>query len=270
MTEPATYIHGHHDSVLRSHRWRTVDNSAAYLRPHLRPGILLLDVGCGPGTITAELADLVAPGEVTGIDRAGDVLDEARAAVAGRTNATIAEGDVMALAAPDDSYDVVHAHQVLQHLPDPVGALREVARVCRPDGLIAIRDVVYESMTWFPESPGIARWLELYLAVARSTGGAPDAGRRLRSWVREAGCTEVGSGGDAWVYTTEEDRRWWGSLWADRVVDSSFATEALRLGLADPAELQELSATWRDWAAEPDGWFAMLHGWILARPAASV
>ena len=266
MTEPATYIHGHHDSVLRSHRWRTVENSAAYLAPRLRPGILLLDVGCGPGTITAELADLVAPGEVTGIDRAGGVLDEARAAMGDRVNVTIMEDDVMALSAPDDHFDVVHAHQVFQHLPDPVGALREVARVCRADGLIALRDVVYESMTWFPESPGLTRWLELYLEVARSTGGSPDAGRRLRSWVREAGCTEVDAGADTWAYTSEADRQWWGSLWADRVVSSSFATEALRLGLADRSELDELSVAWREWAEAEDGWFAMLHGWILARP----
>ena len=58
------YSHGHHESVLRSHRWRTAENSAGYLLPHLAPGQRLLDVGCGPGTITLDLAPLVAPGEV--------------------------------------------------------------------------------------------------------------------------------------------------------------------------------------------------------------
>ena len=52
----AQYTHGHHESVLRSHRWRTAENSAAYLLPHLGPARTLLDVGCGPGTITADLA----------------------------------------------------------------------------------------------------------------------------------------------------------------------------------------------------------------------
>jgi cyclopropane fatty-acyl-phospholipid synthase-like methyltransferase len=51
-----TYTHGHHDSVLRSHRWRTAETSAGYLLPYLRPGMRLLDVGCGPGTITIDLA----------------------------------------------------------------------------------------------------------------------------------------------------------------------------------------------------------------------
>jgi len=68
------YTHGHHDSVLQSHRWRTAANSAGYLLPHLHPGDTLLDVGCGPGTITADLAAAVAPGRVVAIDRSADVL----------------------------------------------------------------------------------------------------------------------------------------------------------------------------------------------------
>ena len=56
------YTHGHHESVLRSHRWRTLENSAAYLLPHLSPDFQVLDVGCGPGTITADLASRVTPG----------------------------------------------------------------------------------------------------------------------------------------------------------------------------------------------------------------
>jgi 2-polyprenyl-3-methyl-5-hydroxy-6-metoxy-1,4-benzoquinol methylase len=74
-----TYTHGHHDSVLRSHRWRTVGNSAAYLIPYLRSGQQVLDIGCGPGTITTDLARRVAPGSVVGIDNDPTPLEEARA-----------------------------------------------------------------------------------------------------------------------------------------------------------------------------------------------
>src|ERR1700754_1134326 len=141
------YTHGHHESVLRSHRWRTADNSAAYLLPDLGPDTRLLDVGCGPGTITADLAARV--GQVTAAENAPAALDAARAEVArqGRTNVEFAVEDVHALSFADDTFDVVHAHQVLQHVVDPVTALREMARVCRPGGVVAARDSDYAAFT---------------------------------------------------------------------------------------------------------------------------
>src|SRR4051794_4046759 len=139
-----TYTHGHADAVLRSHRWRTAENSAAYLLPHLRPGLSLLDVGCGPGSLTADLAVRVAPGRVVALDSAATPLDEARAAAAAAgVDVDVRVGDAYAIDLPDDSVDVVHAHQVLQHVTDPVAVLREMARVCRPGGVVAARDADY-------------------------------------------------------------------------------------------------------------------------------
>src|SRR5206468_11806931 len=136
-----------------------------------------------PGTITVDLAERVAPGRVTGLDVSADPLDEARGLAQARGVAVSFEvGDVYALEAPDDSFDVVHAHQVLQHLSDPVAALREMARVCRPGGLVAVRDVDYATFTWFPGDRGLDRWLSVYFGVARRYVAEPVAGRRLLSW----------------------------------------------------------------------------------------
>src|SRR5439155_11699417 len=170
-----TYTHGHHESVLRAHRWRTAHNSAAYLMPHLRPGMSLLDIGCGPGTITADLAALVAPGRVTAVELTAGALDLARAEIASRrlANVDFAVSDVHALDFPDATFDVVHAHQVLQHVADPVAALRELRRVCAPGGIVAARDSDYAAFTWYPALPELDEWLALYRTVARANGGEP-------------------------------------------------------------------------------------------------
>src|SRR3954462_5282379 len=106
------YTHGHQDAVLRSHRWRTAENSASYLLPALEPGMDVLDVGCGPGTLTVDLARRVAPGRVVGVDVSAAVIEDARAhaADAGVTNVSFEAGDFRTR--EDGDFDVVHAHQV--------------------------------------------------------------------------------------------------------------------------------------------------------------
>lgn len=269
MAERAeTYTHGHAESVLRSHRWRTVENSAAYLIDRLVPGAQVLDVGCGPGTITVDIARRVAPGRVVGLDAAGDAIAAAREAAteAGVANLELSVGDVYALEPADDSFDVVHAHQVLQHLADPIAALREMRRVCRPDGVVAARDGIYRAMSWFPTTPALDRWLEVYCAVAEANGGEPDAGSHLLSWALSAGFSEVEPSATAWCYASGEERTWWGGLWADRITTTTLGTRAVELGLATEDELATMAGAWRAWADVPDAWFAVLHGEVLATP----
>jgi ubiquinone/menaquinone biosynthesis C-methylase UbiE len=130
--------------------------------------------GRGPGTITVGLAGRVPDGHVTGIDNAPEVLEEARELARGRANLEFATGDVYALDYPDDTFCVVHAHQVLQHLSDPVKALQEMWRVTRPGGLIAVRDGDYGSMVWYPDIPALDKWRVLYERIARGKGGEPN------------------------------------------------------------------------------------------------
>lgn len=264
---PDRYTHGHHASVLASHEWRTAENSAAYLLPHLHVGTRVLDVGSGPGTITLDLAQRVAPGETLGVDASAEIVAKAQALADehGPENVSFQVDDAYALSAADASFDVVHAHQVLQHVARPVDALREFGRVAGPDGVVAVRDVDYEGVIWYPRIPALDTWLEVYLRVHRGNGGEPAAGRHLKAWAREAGFTSVESSASVWVFESAEERAWWGQSWASRAVDSQFATHAIESGAADRKTLERIADGWREWAAAEDGWLLMPHAEILAR-----
>ncbi|GAC1373153.1 MAG: methyltransferase domain-containing protein [Actinomycetota bacterium] len=262
-----TYTHGHQDCVLRSHRWRTAENSAAYLLATLTKGDRLLDVGCGPGTITLDLARRVSPGAVLGIDVAQAVVDEAEVArrQSGVDNASFAVGDVYALDHQDASFDVVHAHQVLQHLSDPVRALVEMRRVLRPGGVLAVRDTDYGAFAWAPADPRLDRWLVLHHQVTAANHAEADAGRHLLSWVNRAGFSHSVATSSTWTFAEPETRGWWAGLWAERVGLSAFAAQALSYGLTDQGELAAISQAWREWALQPDAVFIVVHGEVLAR-----
>lgn len=182
MAEKATYTFGHHTSVVSSHARRTAQDSAAFLLSHLKPHHTILDVGCGPGTITADLAQLVPDGKVTGVDAVESVLETARGHVEGRgiRNCVFEAVDANSLPYADASFDVVFCHQVLQHVNDQVGILKEMLRVAKPGGVVAAREVDYKSFAWYPEPAGLDQWLSWYRQVARQCGGEPDAGRYVQ------------------------------------------------------------------------------------------
>ncbi|WP_395243084.1 methyltransferase domain-containing protein [Agromyces sp. MMS24-K17] len=261
------YTHGHHASVLRTHEWRTVENSAAYLVPHLDPAAAILDVGSGPGTISIDLARRTPHGRVVGVDASSEVVERANglAATEGVPNVEFRVGDAYALDFPDASFDIVHAHQVLQHLARPIDALREWRRVLRPGGIVAARDVDYGGVLSSPSSVGLTRWLDLYHDVHDWNGGEANAGRHLLGWAHAAGFTEVAATGSVWVFASPLEREWWGGAWAERATQSQFAAHAIESGHSNPAELESIAQAWRDWVGDPDGWFLMPHGEIIAR-----
>lgn len=263
----ARYLHGHAPSVLASHTVRTAENSCGYLLPYLREGMRVLDVGCGPATITLDLAALVGPsGQVTGLELFEETLELGRteAAKRGDDRTRFEAADVMALPYDDGSFDVVHAHQVLQHLTDPVAALREMWRVLAPGCVLAARDADYAEMSWYPQPRELDRWRELYLAVARANEATPDAARHLRAWARAAALENIKLGASTWTYADEETCAWWGKLWQKRALTSRFTEEVLERELASQDELEAISRAWQAWGSDPGAMFIMTHGELLA------
>ena len=274
MTTPR-YPHGHDPSVLASHSNRTVENSAAYLAPHLRAGMDVLDLGSGPGTITADLARRTAPGRLVAVE----INDEAAALTRAelerqgvgesgvRADVRVGDGARLdLLGIEDDAFDVAHAHQVLQYVADPSAVIAELARVVRPGGVVAVRDTDYGAWTWFPQSPALEDWRALYHRVARADGGEPDAGRRLLAW---AGAADLPADArlefswSTWVYADPASRGWWGGVWRRRILQSGLATRALAEGWAVEADLQRLSDAWSAWAAAPAAMMTVPHGELL-------
>lgn len=261
------YTHGHHESVVRAHASRTAENSAAFVIPHLTAGTSVLDVGCGPGSITCDFAELVAPAKVVGLDRSAEIVAQAATLAAGRgvENAEFVTGNIYDLDFEDETFDLVHAHQVLQHLTDPVAALREMRRVAKPGGIVAVRDADFHGMSWYPEIRELDDWMELYQKIARRNGAEPDAGRRLVSWAQEAGFTDVAPSSSNWLYATAQQRRWQSRVWSERVLHSAFAEQALEYGLANEADLARIAAGWHRWGSTDDGYFLIPNGEVIAR-----
>lgn len=262
------YTHGYHAVIVDSYRRRTAETCAAFLLPRLRPDAEVLDLGCGPGTITLGLARRAR--RVVGLDAAAKMVEQARELAAGSEvdNVSFEVGSAYQLPFGDCTFDVVYAHQVMQHLADPVRALREARRVLRPGGLVAVRDSDYETMIHAPVEAGIERWRALFHLVAAANGGEADAGRFLLGWVREAGFVDPVVTTSTATHADPEARQAWGGMWAVRVVDSDFADHAVDGGFATRAELEEISDAFSRWAASPDGFWAYLCGEVVGmRPA---
>ncbi|RLP08217.1 methyltransferase domain-containing protein [Propionibacterium australiense] len=264
----ADYSHGHDQSVLVSHATRTAADSCGYFLDRLKPGARVLDLGCGPGSITLDLARIVGPeGQVVGVDAAPAAIEAAsRAAEAlGDERTRFLVGDVFDPPVEAGGFDVVHAHQMLQHLADPVAALQTMGQMCAPGGIVVARDADYAGMHWFPASVALSRWREIYSAGARAHGSEPNAGRRLLSWANTAGLRVISAGSSTWTYADDDSRSWWASSQARRVRCSNFAAQAAEQGCT-PEQIEQIAQGWERWGANPDGWFCMPHGEIIASP----
>jgi ubiquinone/menaquinone biosynthesis C-methylase UbiE len=264
-----TYTHGHAPATVRQHAQRTAEEAAAFLIPELRPGMRLLDVGCGPGSITRGLAERLAPGQVVGLDLSRETLAAARADAAARglENLTYEAGSVYELPFPNASFDVAYAHQVFQHLREPAAALGEMLRVLRPGGLVAIREVDWGTVAYWPPDPWLDRFVEVHFTTWYRNGGEPRMGRRLRALFNAAGVRDLRLTPAVWCYTTPAETIEWGESYAQRLLNSPMGGRAVEYGFASRADLEAMAAAFRAWAVHPDAFWSFIHVEALARKA---
>ncbi len=234
---------------------RTAAREAAFFLLHLRPGMQVLDVGCGPGSITLGLADAVVPGEVVGIDMQQSQVQRARdrAVEHGVSNVRFEVGDAYRLPFTDRSFDAVFAHTILMHLREPVRALAEMRRVLRPSGIAGVRDPDYGTMLFAPAHPRLEQWLALMIRLRQHSGGYPFVGRRLRRLLLEAGFVRAEA--SASVFSA-------GSLEETRRSAAFYKTWSVRPALAEgwvtQAVVDAMAGEIDAWAERPDAFHVVV------------
>jgi len=236
---------------------RTASRDAEFFLPYLRRGMRLLDVGCGPGSITLGLAEVVGAGQVVGIDIQSALVEQARALAAARgvsANVSFEVADLYELPFPDASFDSAFANGVLMHLREPVRALAELRRVLRPGGIAGARDPDFGAMLHAPTTPLMERCFALRVQVRRHNGGDPFVGRHYRRLMLEAGFAraEAGASVDS-AGSPPETRRHAAFLKAQL---QGLARTAVAQRWMDPATLDAATAEIDAWARRPDAFAA--------------
>ena len=255
-----TYIHGYSEEHRRFLAMRSAQRDADFLLPHLRAGMRILDCGCGQGSITVGLAEAVAPGEVTGMDRETSQIEAARAWAKERNVANVhfEVGNIYSLPFPDASFDAAFAHTVLEHLSDPLRALQEMRRVLKPGGVIGIKDPDYATLLHEPSSPLTEEAIALYRRVSVQNGASPYYARRQRRLLREAGFVRtagfayaVGGGNE------EMSPMMFNNTLKGWFRDPAFVGTALAQGWADQAKLDAMFQALEAAFTGPDAFFAL-------------
>ena len=257
------YTTGYSTAAVERYTRRTADQDASFFIPHLNHGMSLLDCGCGPGTITVGLAAVVSPGQVVGIDIEDSQIERAQAHAAqqGITNVRFEVGNIYKLPFPDDSFDAVLAHAVLNYLSEPLRALQEMYRVLRPGGIAGVRASDIGGDIFEPnDDPIIGRSREFAARLIQQNGGNPHTGRRLRGLLGAAGFQRVQAWASYDCFGTPELVRYWGERQVGSFTQPPISAQLIELGWANQAELEDIAAYWRSWGERSDAFGARCYG----------
>jgi ubiquinone/menaquinone biosynthesis C-methylase UbiE len=261
--------HGVTPGLSMDYQKRRAGLQAAFLVPHLRAGMDLLDIGCGPGTITLGLAAEVNPGHAYGVDHDSTHVAEAThlASDQGAANVTFQLADAFSLPFDDGAFDVAFENDMFIHLADrAVEAAREANRVLKPGGLLAAREADADLAVWGHRTDDLQVIDGLMKAWQAARGSDISLGLRLPSILRQAGFTPILKSVSADTKGDEEGVRSHARLTID-LLDGPLGGAALAFGWADRATIGRLKESIRAWSNHPDAFFANVHIEVLGRKA---
>lgn len=256
--EHEQYSPGYGNELIQSYQRRDVRKEAAFLSQHLRPGMNLLDCGCGPGTITVGLASLVAPGKVVGIDKESGQIEASKAHANDQkvTNVKFKIASAYDLPFDDSSFDVVFGHALLQHLNKPIDALKQMHRVLKPRGIIGVRDDDQGGLILAPRDPKMERLIWLLKQFMRQSGGNPSVGRQHRQLLRAARFKNVVGSATCECDGTYEATKKRGDIAAELV--TRMTDTAVEMGWASADEMKEMALASRAWGENADAFDAII------------
>jgi len=256
------YTMGYDEAFMEFIRARVAATHAGYLLPHLKPEMRMLDIGCGPGTISVGLAEAVAPGELVGIDMAESQIEIATAAAErnGLSNARFQVADALNLPFPNDHFDAVHTHAVLMHIPDTKAVIAEIMRVLKPGGVLGSREYIADASFGVPDiGKGKEAW-DMYRDLVAANGGHPQMGRELRTRFSEAGLVGVESTGAFESFGDETSVAAFTGFIVNYMCGPAIADQVISHGIATQKQFDE----WREdavrWQNEPGAFAAIAWG----------
>ena len=239
---------------------RTADVHGAFFLSHLRPGMRVLDCGCGPGTISVGLAQAASPGQVIGVDLEESQLELARANAAnlGIANASFECCDVYELPYEENKFDAVFSHAMLEHLRDPLAVLTEMRRVLKPGGLVGIRCIDLAATLISPADATLTKAFDIWLKYRQHCGGDPFMGRRLRALLREAGFAQTVGSASSENWGTPELVQAIMSALMDEFTGPKIFETAIQLGWADEAQMKGAASALEAWGDHADAFMAIV------------
>ncbi len=262
-----SYTMGYSDEFQKMLERRNARNSAAHLLPHLETGLRVLDLGCGPGTISVGLAEAVKPAELHGIDMEESQVEMARAAAAagGHSNAFFQTGKVTDLPFEDETFDVVHSHALLMHVPDIGTVLNEAKRVLKPGGLLSGRDLIGSSCFAEPELGGLGDVWTTFLNLLEANGAHPQMGKELKRRFLEAGFSDIQASASFEYYSTVEDVTFFHAFAGGWFFSSDTRETAAKHGLATREQFEDWRRMMDEWKDTPGAFAAVAWGEAIGR-----
>ena len=260
------YTMGFSEEMIESLRRYTAEASAAYLLPYLRPGLRVLDFGCGPGTISVGLAKAVAPGELHGVDMEESQIELARAVAAayGRDNTIFHAGDVTNMPFEDDFFDVAHRHNVLMHIPDTGAVLAEVKRVLKPGGIIGCREMIRGSCFTHPDFGVIGKAWDMFQDLLQADDGHPQMGKELKGHALASGFENVRMINSFIIYSAPADVAFIYGFATQWFLSPEITEAAIKYGAATPDLCAQVGAAYDRWKEHPGALCALAFGNLVA------